>query len=142
VRHSEGDPTWQSLFNARNYPDYTSGASSLGGAAAEMLRLFFRTDRVNFSVIGATSNRDYTRFSDVAADVVDARIYMGIHFRSPDAAGRSSGQRVSRWIYRYFLRSLDGDDFDFVRSLDGYEEVDAVEDDGEGHAVETSARRR
>jgi hypothetical protein len=100
-----------------------------------MLRLFFRTDRVNFSLIGATSNRDYTRFSDVATDVVDARIYMGIHFRSPDAAGRSSGQR-----YRYFLRSLDGDEFDFVRSLDTFEEVDGVEGDSEGQDDDDAER--
>lgn len=139
-RHTAGDPTWQSLYAAPNYPDYTSGATSLAGAAAEMLRLFFRTDRVNFSLIGATSNRDYTRFSDVAADVVDARIYMGIHFRSPDAAGRSSGQRVSRWTYRYFLRSVDGDDFDFVRSLDAYEEVDRGEEDDEGQDDDDAER--
>jgi hypothetical protein len=139
-RHTVGDPTWQSLYAAPNYPDHTSGASTLAGAAAEMLRLFFRTDRVNFSVIGATGNRDYTRFSDVANDVVDARIYMGIHFRFPDAAGRSSGQRVARWAYKYFLRSLDGDEFDFVRSLDSFEEIDPMEDDGEGQDDDDAER--
>jgi hypothetical protein len=83
---------------------------------------------VNFSVIGATSNRDYTRFSDVANDVVDARVYMGIHFRFPDIAGRSSGQRVARWTYRYYLRSAEGDEFDFVRGLDTFEEIDPIEE--------------
>jgi hypothetical protein len=68
----------------------------------------------------------------VASDVVDARIYMGIHFRFADVAGRSSGQRVARWIYRYFLRSLDGDEFDFVRSLDTFEEIDALQEHDEG----------
>jgi hypothetical protein len=78
--------------------------------------------------------RDYTRFSDVAQDVVDARIYMGIHFRAPDTAGRSAGQRVARWAYKHYLRSLDGDEFDFVRSLDsveGLSDEDVDEDDGQ-----------
>jgi hypothetical protein len=127
-RRTVGDPSWQPLFANPNYPDYTSGANSLGGAATEMLRMFFRTDRVNFSVIGVNSNRDYTRFSDAGSDVVEARIYMGIHFRFADVAARSSGQRVARWVYRYSLRSADGDEFDFVRALDTYEEIDPVEE--------------
>ncbi len=139
-RKTVGDPTWQPLFANPNYPDYSSGANSLSGAATEMLRLFFRTDRVNFSVIGVAGNRDYTRFSDAANDVVEARIYMGIHFRFADVAARSSGQRVSRWAYKYFLRSRDGDEFNFVEDLDTFEEVDAVnavdggqdDDDAEG----------
>jgi hypothetical protein len=53
---------------------------------------------------------------------------------------RSSGQRVSRWIYRYFLRSLDGDEFDFVRSLDAYEEVDRGEEDDEGQDDDDAER--
>jgi hypothetical protein len=130
-RATVGDPTWQPLFTTPNYPDHTSGASSLAGAAAEMLKLFFRTDRVNFSVIGVNGNRDYTRFSDAADEVCDARIYMGIHFRFPDLAGRSAGQRVSRWAYKYHLRSLDGDDFDFVRSLDSYEDLGDEDVDGD-----------
>jgi hypothetical protein len=124
-RRTVGDSTWQPLFANPNYPDYSSGANSLGGAATEMLRLFFRTDRVNFPVIGVNGNRDYTRFSDAANDIVEARILMGIHFRFADVAGRSSGQRVARWAYKYFLRSLDGDEFEFVESLDTFEQVDA-----------------
>jgi hypothetical protein len=131
-RSTVGDPTWRPLFPNPNYPDYTSGANSLAGAATEMLRLFFRTDRVNFSMVGPTNSRFFTRFSDAADEVVEARICMGIHFRFADTAAKASAKRVGRWAYRYFLRSLDGDEFDFVRSLDIFEEVDVVDDDVEG----------
>jgi hypothetical protein len=139
-RATVGDPAWQPLFANPNYSDHTSGANSVVGAAAEMLKLFFRTDRVNFSLLGATGSRDYTRFSDVAQDTVDARMYMGIHFRFADEAGRSSGQRVGRYVYKYFLRSLDGDDFDFVRTLDTFEEVDVVEATDEGQDDDDAER--
>ena len=76
--------------------------------------------------MGVFGSRDYTRFSDAATDVTEARIYQGIHFRSADLAGRSAGQRVSRWAYKHYLRSLDGDDFDFVRSLDSLEDLGDV----------------
>jgi PAP2 superfamily len=131
-RSTVGDPTWQPLFPNPNYPDYTSGANSLSGAATEMLRLFFRTDRVNFSMIGPTSSRFFTRFSDAAKEVVDARMYMGIHFRFADLAARSSAMRVGRWAYQHFLRSTDGDEFDFIKTLDSLEDLDlADEDDGQ-----------
>jgi hypothetical protein len=135
-----GDPTWQPLFANPNYPDYTSGANAIGGAVTEMLRLFFREDRVNFSVIGVNGNRDYTRFSDAGNDVVEARIYMGIHFRFPDVAARTSGQRVARWVYKYFLRADDGDEFNFVQSLDTYEEIGIVDDPASGQDDDDAER--
>jgi hypothetical protein len=128
-RSTAANPAWQPLFPNPNYPDYTSGANSLSGSATEMLRLFFRTDRVNFSMIGPTTSRFFTRFSDAADEVVSARVYMGIHFRFADEASRKQGMRVARWAYKYFLRSLDGDEFEFVRTLDAAEEGDVGDED-------------
>ena len=131
-RSTVGDPTWNSLFPSPNYPDYTSGANSLSGAATEMLRLFFRTDRVNFSMIGPTTSRFFTSFSAAADEVVDGRMYMGIHFRFADTTARLRAMRVARWAYKYYLRSLEGDEFDFVRTLDVIEDIDLIEDDQNG----------
>ena len=131
-RSTVGDPTWQSLFPAPNYPDYTSGANSLGGAATEMLRLVFETDRVNFSMIGPTTSRFFTAFSDAAKEVVVARMYMGIHFRFADTTARSRAMRVARWAYKYYLRSLDDNESNSVRSLDIIEDTDLIEDEQDG----------
>ena len=35
-----GDPAWQSLINNPNYPDYTSGANNVTGAATKSMELF------------------------------------------------------------------------------------------------------
>jgi hypothetical protein len=148
-RSTVGDPTWRPLFPNPNYPDYTSGANSLSGAATEMLRLFFRTDRVNFSMIGPTSSRFFTAFSDAAREVVEGRMLMGIHFRFADTTARSRAMRVARWTYKYYLRALDGDEFDFVRTLDVTEDLDLMDaeedsqDDGQNDddaEYETSVR--
>ncbi len=40
--------------------------------------------------------------------------------------------RVARWAYKYYLRSLDGDEFDFVRTLDITEDIDLIEDEEDG----------
>lgn len=53
--------------------------------------------------------RIYKRFSDAAQDVVDARIYLGIHFRFADTAARKQGGRVAEWVFGHFLLPVDDD---------------------------------
>jgi len=108
------DPDWQPLINTPNYPDYTSGANNVTGAATRALALFFGTDKMNFTVtttnpMAIQQTRDYCRFSDVAEEVVAARVFEGIHFRFADTEARKQGRRVARWAFRHFLRPLDED---------------------------------
>ena len=48
------------------------------------------------------------RFVGVMQDIVDVRIYQGIHFRSADDAGRRQGARVAHWAFMKFLRPVPG----------------------------------
>jgi len=112
-----GDPNWQPFINTPNYPDYTSGANNVTGAITRMLALYFGTDHMTFSV--ATTNpaaseptRTYHHFSDAAADVVNARVYEGIHFRPADVQARKQGRHVARWAFVHFLRAVHADDDD------------------------------
>lgn len=110
-----GDPAWQPLINNPNYPDYTSGANAVTGAMTRTLELFFGTDRVVFEFATAApqavqKTRRYSRFSDAARDVVDARVYLGIHFRFADLAARAQGRSVADWTFNHFLLPLDDRD--------------------------------
>jgi hypothetical protein len=107
-----GDSTWQPLIVNPPYPDYTSGANNISSAALRSLELFFGTNAMTFSV--TTTNlaptiqdtRTFSRFSDARQEVVDARIYEGIHFRFADEAARTQGMQVARWAFNNFLRPL------------------------------------
>ena len=106
-----GDPAWQSLITTPSYPDYTSGANNNAGAVTTMLANFFATDKMTFSMTSNVSQvvqktRTYTRFSDAASDVVDARIYLGIHFRFADTVARRQGSHVANWAFSHFLRPV------------------------------------
>jgi hypothetical protein len=109
---TKGDPDWLPLIVTPPYPDYTSGANSLSGAVTRMLHHFFGTDRLTFTL---TSNipqviqktRTYNRLSDAADDIVDARIYLGIHFRTADDVARDQSEHVSNWAFENFLKPLD-----------------------------------
>jgi hypothetical protein len=106
-----GDTTWQSLINNPNYPDYTSGANNLTGAATKMMELFFGRDDITFTV---TSNapaaikkeRTFRSFSAAAQQVVNARVYLGIHFRFADTAARTQGRAVAEHVYDHYLLPL------------------------------------
>jgi hypothetical protein len=107
-----GDPTWKPLINNPNYPDYTSGANNVTGAMTRTLALFFGTEKMAFNVtslapLAVQKTRTYKRFSDAAQEVVDARIYLGIHFRFADTAARTQGRRVAKWVFDHFLLPVD-----------------------------------
>jgi hypothetical protein len=108
-----GDPSWLPLITTPNYPDHTSGANNFTAAATGILALFFGTDDMTFSVtttnLGPTQEdtRTYARFSDAAQEVVDGRIYQGIHFRFADEAARTQGRQVATWAFENHLRPLD-----------------------------------
>lgn len=110
---TDGDGGWAPLFANPAYPDYVSGANGLTGAFTGMLRDFFGTDDMVFSVKTTAAKaidkeRDFTSFSQAAQEVVEARILLGIHFRSADEEARRLGERVSHWTFQKFLRAAPG----------------------------------
>lgn len=108
---TEADRTWTSLRVNPPYPDYTSGANNLAGSFMTIVARFFDADKVTFKVtttdtLAIPNERTYHSFSDLADDVVDARIYMGIHFRFADTAARREGTRVATQAFNHFLRPV------------------------------------
>lgn len=104
-----GDPTWVPMIptNTPPYPEYPSGANSLTGAMTRILERFFGNE-MTFSVTSAFVNqtKTYHRFSDMADDVVNVRIYQGIHFRTADIVGRRHGTRIANLAFSHFLPPL------------------------------------
>jgi hypothetical protein len=45
--------------------------------------------------------------SRVLTDTINARMYFGIHFRTPDVQGAGLGIKVARWVDRHFFQPRD-----------------------------------
>jgi hypothetical protein len=108
---TEGEPTWTSLIAAPPYSDWTSGANNITAAVTTIFQQYFRTDSMQFSVsssaAGLTTNpRKFERFSQAQQEVVEARIFQGIHFRAADEEGRRQGTRVAVWTFNNVLRPV------------------------------------
>jgi hypothetical protein len=113
IERTEGDALWTPLLGTPPYPDYVSGANGLTGAFTEMLALVFGTDAIEFSVTNSNpllieTERFYTSLSEAAEEVVDARIQLGIHFRSADVEARRLGNRVAHWTFQKILKPIPG----------------------------------
>jgi hypothetical protein len=103
------DTGWASLIPAPPYPDHPSGLAGLGAAAAATLADFYGTDDVPFTMTNSPApptmpvTRSYTSFSQAADEIVDARVWGGIHFRTADEVGAKIGRQVARFREgRYF----------------------------------------
>jgi hypothetical protein len=103
-----GDPAWQPLVNTPPYPDYTSGANNVTGAMTKTLELYFGTDDIEFEITSNAAaavkkSRIFPSFSAASNQVVNARIYLGIHFRTADLEARKQGRAVAQYVHDHYL---------------------------------------
>jgi hypothetical protein len=97
---------WTPLVVTPPYPDDPSGYNCAAGGHAYAARAFFGTDKMSFNLVNAGGVlRGYDRWSDILDDTIDARIWLGIHFRFADTQGAWLGKKVGQWVGgRFFER--------------------------------------
>ena len=107
--HTTPDPTWQTLLPTPNHPEYPSAHACHTTAIAETLESFFGPGRLRFSVDSLVTGetRYYKRFREVVAEVNDARVWAGFHFRYSQEDGSRIGRKVARFVVTNFFQPLD-----------------------------------
>lgn len=106
---TDADATWTGLLAVPPYPDEPSGANCFTAGLMNAAKAFFGSDEAEFDLIspgtgpGTGSTRHYTRFTDVIPDMIDARVFGGLHFRRGDVNGAILGQRVADYVDRNFF---------------------------------------
>lgn len=108
---TEPDANWIGLVTTPNHPEYPAAHGCFSSASTGTLKFFFGTDDFDFTmdsnVAGLTNPvRHYIRFSQALDDILEARIYGGMHFRNSNQKGAIIGKQVSRFVTtHYFLPS-------------------------------------
>lgn len=100
------DPTWTPLFPTPRHPEYGSGHTTNSTAMATILQLIFGDEPdvpVSSTITGIT--RQWNTLSEGIDEVIDARVYSGIHFRTADEVGSRQGEQVAQFIWTHALRS-------------------------------------
>jgi len=104
------DPSWTPLLTTPAHPEYPSGHSSLSGAAAAVLASTFGNGTA-FSIdsdVMVGTVRSFTSFSSALAELQNARIFAGIHFRTACADAQATGTAVANYILANVLQPVHG----------------------------------
>jgi PAP2 superfamily len=117
---TQADPTWLPLFDPTTpvcnppllftppFPDHPSGHACATSAFVHTLKNFFGTDRIGFSAFSNKSctTRSFDRFSHVLKEVIDARVWAGIHFRTADVQGSVLGKKVAHYLEKHYFQPV------------------------------------
>lgn len=104
------DAAWTPLLGTPNFPAYTSGHSTVSGAATAVLADFFGTDNVSFTLPSqspAFAARSYTSLSQMASESAASRLYGGIHWTFDNNVGLTAGTAVGEFVVDNFLRPVE-----------------------------------
>ena len=118
--NTQADPTWLPLFDPSTpvchppplftppFPDHPSGHASNTGAFVNTLQNFFGTDKIAVSAFSNKSctTRSFDRFSDIEKEVIDARVWAGIHFRTADVQGAVLGNKVAQYLKKHYFQPV------------------------------------
>ncbi|PYT95569.1 MAG: hypothetical protein DMG38_26785 [Acidobacteria bacterium] len=113
VGSQAADPTWVPWLDffptgTPPHPEYPSGHSTVSGAAAAILSAEFG-ENTSFTVTSDVrpGTRSFASFNDAVAEVANARVFGGIHFRTSCVRGNLLGQAVAGYVTANAFRSLD-----------------------------------
>jgi hypothetical protein len=117
---TEADPTWEPLFHPSTattpalitppFPDHPSGHGCVSGAVLHTFRAFFGTDTLAFDVHSGRfpgQPRHFAGFTGALEEIIDARVWGGIHFRLADEQGAVIGKKVARYERRHYFQRVD-----------------------------------
>ena len=107
-RRVAAEPDWHSYIPTPEFPSYTSGHATFGGAAAEMIALILGQDDVAFSgrspddvlwpqLQGVT--RHWTSLSHMADENAMSRLYGGVHWALDNDRGLAAGREIARQAF-------------------------------------------
>jgi PAP2 superfamily len=115
------DPAWLPLFDALTvttpslanppFPEHPSGHGCVSGAVLQAARVFFGSDRVAVTLFSGRypgEPKQFTRLSAVLDDIIEARVWGGIHFRTADVQGAVVGKKVGRWMEDHYFQEVRG----------------------------------
>jgi hypothetical protein len=103
------DPTYEPFIPTPCFPTYPSAHASTANAAARIIQkiwgpaghaITLTTPQLPGIVL------QYWRIDQITADIDDARVYGGIHFRFDQDAGAYQGRRIGTYLLRTIMRPV------------------------------------
>lgn len=103
------DPGWAPLILDPPYPDYVSGYNTVAASESRALEGLFGRGHLNITLISTAvpgAVRHYNSGTALRTDVVNARVWLGIHFRFADVAARNLGEGLADWTLDHYFQPV------------------------------------
>jgi hypothetical protein len=109
------EPGWRPLVVTPNHPEYPGAHGTNTSAIAEVFSEFLGTDNIDldlhgFDAAGPPGNLNAVRHYDTAdelrSEVVNARLWGGIHYRFSSEAGVQLGQKIAHYGLNHAFRPV------------------------------------
>jgi len=112
IRHADldgndattADPNWTPLLATPTHPEYPSAHGCLTSALTDALAAALGSNHLNITVPGATNggttlttSRVFNNVQNIQNEVVDARVWIGFHFRNSVVQGENLGNDVAKY---------------------------------------------
>ena len=82
----------------------------MSSAILNTMREFFGTDKIGFDIVSTrfpgtpAQTRHFDSFSSALDEVINARVWGGIHFRTADVQGAELGNEVALWLSDHYFQ--------------------------------------
>ena len=106
---TQPDPSWRALLTAP-YPSHPSGHLCNDAAYLTALEIFFGTDEIGFDVTSSRfpsePARHFDRFSEPLDEIIEARIWAGLHYRTADVQAVILGRNVAEYMAQHYFQPV------------------------------------
>ena len=111
------DPAWSPLLGTPNHPEYPAAHGCVTAALADVLAKALGTQAIDATIWGATgggstltTQRHFDDTQQLKDEIVNARVWAGLHWRNSVVTGEAVGDGVAGWaLDRYFGPLDDGE---------------------------------
>jgi hypothetical protein len=106
------DPNWTPLLTTPNHPEYPAAHTCVTGAEAEMYATALGTNHIDVTILGSAdgtpnnwaATHTFKTVNDLQREVVNARVWAGLHYRGSALEGVEIARDVARWTLRRYFR--------------------------------------
>jgi hypothetical protein len=117
--YDDGNPAtleqtgWRPLLTTPNHPEYPAAHGVITSAMAAVFSTFLRTNRIGLDVHGfdparpagnLNAVRHFDRPNDLRREIVEARLWAGLHYRFSSVAGVVLGRKVAKYDLKHAFR--------------------------------------
>jgi hypothetical protein len=99
-------PGWRPLVVTPNHPEYPAAHGTITSAMVEVFSAFLGTSNINLTIYGfdpahpagnLDAARTFNRANDLRAEIIDARLFAGLHYHFSSVAGVMLGRNVAKY---------------------------------------------